>query len=90
MTGLSVELPEGALEMLAAAVAQRLLNQDDAGTASPWLTAQEAAEYLRCPISRIRKLSMLGAIPKHREGGRVLFHRKDLDEFVWAGGSTAT
>jgi excisionase family DNA binding protein len=47
----------------------------------PWLTASEAASYLACPISRIRKLSMTGELPCHRDGRRVLFRRDELDLF---------
>lgn len=52
-----------------------------------WLSADEAATYLRCPVSRIRKLTMTGALPVHREGRRVLYDVRELDEFVCAGGA---
>lgn len=70
-------------EFLAAAVARSL------ASSSPWLTADEAAEYLRCPLSRVRKLTMLGDLRVHRDGRRVLYHRDDLDEFVRSGGAFA-
>lgn len=54
---------------------------------SPWLTAIEAAEYLRCPLSRIRKLTMTDELPVHRDGRRVLYRREELDEYVEAGGA---
>ena len=54
---------------------------------SPWLTAQEAAEYLRCPVSRIRKLTMTRELPCERDGRRVLYSREALDAFVRAGGA---
>jgi len=40
---------------------------------SPWLNAEQAAEYLRCPVSRIRKLTMTRELPCERDGRRVLF-----------------
>jgi excisionase family DNA binding protein len=55
--------------------------------ASPWLSAKEAAEYLRCPLSRIRKLTSTGDLPHEHEGGRVLYHRDRLDEFILEGGA---
>jgi excisionase family DNA binding protein len=58
----------------------------DARQVSPWLTAPEAADYLRCPVSRIRKLTSVRAIPVHKEGRRALYRRDELDRFVEAGG----
>lgn len=55
---------------------------------SPWLSAPEAAEYLRCPLSRIRKLTATGDLPHEREGRRVLYRREELDEFIRKGGGT--
>jgi excisionase family DNA binding protein len=55
--------------------------------ASPWLTAEEAADYLRCPLSRIRKLTMTGDLACERDGRRVLYRREDLDTFVRSGGA---
>ena len=54
---------------------------------SPWLSAVEAAAYLRCPESRVRKLTMVGALPCEHDGRRVLYHREALDAYVRAGGS---
>ena len=56
---------------------------------SPWLSAPEAAEYLGCPVSRIRKLTMTGELPCHRDGRRVLYRREELDEFVRGGGAVS-
>lgn len=56
---------------------------------SPWLTAPEAADYLGCPVSRIRKLTMTGELPCHRDGRRVLYRRDELDAFVRNGGAVS-
>ena len=56
---------------------------------SPWLDAHEAAAYLRCPVSRVRKLTMLDELPCERDGRRVLYHRDALDGFVRAGGAVS-
>jgi excisionase family DNA binding protein len=53
---------------------------------SPWMSAEEAAIYLRCPLSRIRKLTMTCELPHERDGRRVLYHRDQLDQFIRAGG----
>ena len=54
---------------------------------SPWLNAIEAAEYLRCPLSRVRKLTMTGELPHGKDGRRVLYHRDQLDEYIRRGGA---
>jgi excisionase family DNA binding protein len=54
---------------------------------SPWMTAKEAAEYMRCPLSRVRKLTMTGELPHEHDGRRVLYRRDQLDEFIRAGGA---
>lgn len=56
---------------------------------SRWLTAKEAAEYLRCPLSRVRKLTMTGDLPVHRDGRRVLYRREELDGYIRNGGATS-
>lgn len=60
----------------------------DAPSASPWLSATEAAEYLRCALSRVRKLTSTGDLPCERDGRRVLYHRDQLDEYIRAGGAS--
>jgi excisionase family DNA binding protein len=54
-----------------------------------YLRASEAADYIRAPISRIRKLTMTGDLPVHRDGRRVLYTREELDEFIRNGGATS-
>lgn len=54
---------------------------------SPWLSAEQAAAYLSCPLSRVRKLTMTGDLPCEHDGRRVLYHRDELDRFVRAGGA---
>lgn len=84
---MSVDLrfDDSALDRLAEQIAQRL-NRADAG--SPWLDANEAAAHLRCSVSRVRKLTMLGDLPSHKDGGRVLYRRDELDGYVTAGGAS--
>lgn len=54
---------------------------------SPWLTAPEAAAYLGCSLSRVRKLTMVHELPHQKDGSRVLYRREQLDAFVMAGGA---
>lgn len=72
-----------------ALVARLVAELNPGRTSSPWLSTRDAASYLRCPESRLRKLVMVRAIPFHKEGRRVLFSRDELDEFVRSGGAIA-
>ena len=86
-TTTSFELSDEEREAIAAKVWERLLLEPP--RQSPWMRTAEAAEYLRCPMSRLRKLTMLNRIPSHRDGRRVLYHRDDLDAFIRAGGASS-
>jgi len=90
VTGITLTLPlddPSLADAIKAEVARQLA--EHAAQASPWLRAAEAAEYLRCPLSRIRKLTMTRQLPVHRDGSRVLYRRDELDAFVQAGGATS-
>jgi len=49
---------------------------------SPWLTADEAAEYLRCGRRRIYDLVREEKLEAHGDGARLLFRHEELDEYV--------
>jgi hypothetical protein len=49
------------------------------GNGSPWMDREAAARYLSLPVSRLEKDK---AIPRHREGRRVLYHREELDAYL--------
>lgn len=87
-----LEVPDDQIRALADRAWDRVFAQmiEDAGIGekTPWLSATEAAERLRCPVSRIRKLTMQGALDVRRDGARVLYRADDLDAFVEAGGAT--
>ncbi len=55
---------------------------------SPWLTAEETAEYLRCSMSRVRQLTMMHLIPHEHDGRAVRYHRDQLDAYVRDGGAS--
>jgi excisionase family DNA binding protein len=82
MTGrdrlLAVLAPEvvAAIEQL---IEERVLEQ--LGEGSPWLDRGAAASYLSLPVSRLEKDK---AIPCHRDGRRVLYHRDELDAYLRA------
>jgi excisionase family DNA binding protein len=74
------ELVEAIADEVAMLLASRLEEPDK------WLSATEAAEYLRCGVSRVYALSSARRIPLHRDGSRLLFRRSELDIWVKAGG----
>ena len=73
-TTLKVVVPAELLEEIALRVAEIL--SESGATSSPWMTRKEAAEYLHLPLSRVEKDR---TIPCHRDGGRILYHRDELD-----------
>lgn len=53
---------------------------------TPWLTAAEAADYLRLPTVRaLYKRVERGQVPAHRLGRQFRFHRRDLDALLGSG-----
>jgi excisionase family DNA binding protein len=59
---------------------------------SPWYKLQEAAEYLRCGVTTIRRLIDEGLLKSHRldqraEKSTILIHRKDMDALILFGKS---
>ena len=46
---------------------------------SPWLTAQEAADYLRISRRALYQAVRRGQIPRHHFGRRLRFRREELD-----------
>src|SRR4051794_2016560 len=86
-----IELDDRALDALADRLAAKLALRaapSGAPAATPWMSAQAAADYLGCSLSRVRKLTMLGDLPTHRDGARVLYRRDDLDGYIRSGGAS--
>jgi hypothetical protein len=70
---LSPEALDAIAERAAELVAERLERER-----SPWMTRPKAAEYLGFPVSRLARDRK---IPCHKDDGRVLYHRDELDEY---------
>lgn len=52
------------------------------GSKSPFVTVEEAAEYLKLTRSTLDNFRWAGGGPKYRKhGGRVLYHRDELDRW---------
>jgi excisionase family DNA binding protein len=76
-------LDDDALDTLAERLAPRLAKP---AQTDGWLTVGEAAEYLRCPKSRVYSLVSARRIPFVKDGSRTLFRRSELDSWLRAGG----
>lgn len=72
-----------ALDTLAERLAPRL---GQPAQTDGWLTVGEAAEYLRCPKSRVYSLVSARRIPFVKDGSRTLFRRSELDSWLRVGG----
>lgn len=75
------------LEHLANRVAELLAERlalPDREERSPWMLIDAAAEYLGCSKHRLYKLTASGAIPHHKQDGRLFFHRTELDRWMAA------
>ena len=62
---------------------------------SPWLSSAEAANYLRCSISQIEKLTRRGLLPFSRQDSTSpksprLYHRRHLDSYLIGGRNPLT
>lgn len=77
-SAISLGVPPELIEALADHVADRLTAQMSEPP-SAYLKIEEAAEYLACPVSRIRDLKDQGRLRHYRDGRRLLFRREDLD-----------
>jgi excisionase family DNA binding protein len=54
--------------------------------ADPWLTSDEAAEYLGIAVSTVHDLVCDGLLPRHgAKGHRLRFRREDLDSYARRG-----
>jgi excisionase family DNA binding protein len=55
-----------------------------------YMTAEEAAEFLRCAKGRIHNLVSQRRIPHYKEGGRLLFERSRLIAWLESGEAAIT
>ena len=82
MSTLQIELPDELVDKIVEEALRRM--PAPSSTEKTWLTAREAAEYLRLSRSQMYKLARLGEIPSHQPmpDGKLLFARSDLDAWV--------
>ena len=82
---MKLSMEDADVEAIANRVATLLARNADRPT---WMNADEAAEYLCAPVSRIRKLTSTGCLPSYKEGGRRLYRADEIDAFVLDGGAS--
>lgn len=85
MDGLPLPILGGSITLLPAAIdliRDALQTVPETDEKTPWMTVQEAAEYLRWPKKRIYNLTNAGAIPYRKQGNRLLFHQGELDAWL--------
>lgn len=75
-------LPEAILDVLAARVLDELDGRAQAASQSRWMTVRSAAVFLDCGEQRIRNLLTEGRLTRHREGGRTLVARAEVEALV--------
>ena len=73
---------DAAAERATERVLEQIAGQLSLATTSPWLTAKEAAAFLRCKEQRILDLRSSGRLTPHKEGGRALVSRAELEALV--------
>lgn len=86
------EVLDTVAEIVAARVLDRLADATpgaDAG-ASPWVDAEGAATHLHTTKRRVYSLAQQGRIPHYREGARLLFDRRELDQWLRSGDAADT
>jgi len=78
-----LDVPEELIELIAARAAQltRQLELEE-NPPSPYMTVDEAAEFLRCKPKRIYDLRTSGRLTRLNEGGRALVLRAEIERLV--------
>lgn len=84
MSSLSIDLPDDVIEQIASRAAELVAERQV--QVDTWLTVCEAADYLRCPKSRVYSLVSAKRIPFVKDGSRTLFRRSALDDWLQRGG----
>jgi len=75
VTSLRLELPAELVDAIARQAADIAVERVR-DNQSPWMTRSHAAAYLGLPLSRLEKDRR---IPCHKDAGRVLYDRGELD-----------
>jgi excisionase family DNA binding protein len=81
-------------DLLADRVASRLAERVELSAAaervSPWMTVEEAGDYLRCKPKRVYDLHSQSRLRGHKDGSRLLIHIEDADAYLRGADSPLT
>lgn len=78
---LTVALPGELVDVVAARVVE-MLEERGMVEPDPWLTVEQAAEYIGAKKQRLYDLVDQGKLWPGRDGRRLLFRRSDLDAYL--------
>lgn len=80
----ALQLSEEVLEAIARRAAALVLERQalEREQASPYVSIEEAAEFLRCKPRRVYDLRSSGRLASYSEGGRALVDRAELELLV--------
>ncbi|MEK6273223.1 MAG: helix-turn-helix domain-containing protein [Actinomycetota bacterium] len=79
---IGVELPPEFVELIAERVAELLADRHPSSEPPPYLTVDQAAEYLACKPKRVYDLCSQRRLPFRKDGSRTLLRRADLDAYL--------
>lgn len=65
---------------------RNLVTPEPTSSAGPYMTPDEAAEYLRCTRKRVYDLVGGGRLARYGEGRRLLLRRADVEALAATGG----
>lgn len=78
----AIPIPDELVELVAERAAEILAERQPAVELAPYLSVDEAAEYLRCSRKRIYDLTSQRRLPAVKDGSRTLLRRVDLDAYL--------
>lgn len=84
MTSLEIAIPPELVEQVAERAAE-IVAAANPVTASPYMTVDQAAEYMACKPKRIYNLCSQHRIDFFKDGSRTLLRREDLDAYLERG-----
>ena len=73
------------VERAVKAAVERLIKTSTPGktdNASPWLSTADLCQYLGISTPTVQRWKAQKGMPYHSVGGRLFFHRREIDDFI--------
>jgi excisionase family DNA binding protein len=67
-------------------ITEEIRRRVDEAAVSPWMTTDQAADWLGCNRRRIYDLCQQGRLTRHRDEGRLLLRRAEVEGLVTEDG----